>query len=147
GERPGPIACGVRGRSCPRGSQWASGSTEPGADGFPFPAAAGAPLTSVRSMSRHIGIVAVSAEGAALCYRTICVEGAELVGRYGPPHATMATDPLAEYMRHIEGDRWDVVGRLLLASAGHAVKAGAELLICPANTVDHALDLVRAQSP
>src|SRR4029079_2227080 len=37
--------------------------------------------------------------------------------------------------------------RLLLASAGHAVKAGAELLICPDNTVHQGLDLVRAQSP
>ena len=27
-------------------------------------------------MPKHIGIVAVSAEGAALCYRTVCVEGA-----------------------------------------------------------------------
>jgi hypothetical protein len=26
--------------------------------------------------AKHIGIVAVSAEGAALCYRTICTEGA-----------------------------------------------------------------------
>jgi hypothetical protein len=24
---------------------------------------------------KHIGIVAVSTEGAALCYRTICLEG------------------------------------------------------------------------
>ena len=28
---------------------------------------------------RHIGIAAVSAEGAALCYRTICAEGAAIV--------------------------------------------------------------------
>ncbi|MFL6665160.1 MAG: aspartate racemase, partial [Rhizobacter sp.] len=27
-------------------------------------------------MSQHIGIVGCSAEGAALCYRTICIEGA-----------------------------------------------------------------------
>jgi hypothetical protein len=31
---------------------------------------------------KHIGIVAVSAEGAALCYRTICLEGAGLLGPY-----------------------------------------------------------------
>ncbi|MEO8654166.1 MAG: aspartate racemase, partial [Ramlibacter sp.] len=28
---------------------------------------------------KHIGIVACSAEGAALCYRTICAEGAALL--------------------------------------------------------------------
>jgi len=98
-------------------------------------------------MSRHVGIVAVSAEGAALCYRTLCVEGADLFGRYGHPQVTMHTHPLAEYMRHIEADRWDEVGRLLLSSAAHAVKAGADLLICPDNTVHQALDGIRAQSP
>ena len=98
-------------------------------------------------MSRHVGIVAVSAEGAALCYRTLCVEGADLFGRYGHPQVTMHTHPLAEYMHHIEADRWDEVGRLLLSSAEHAVKAGADLLICPDNTVHQALDGIRAQSP
>ncbi len=29
-------------------------------------------------MSKHIGIVACSAEGAALCYQTICSEAKEL---------------------------------------------------------------------
>jgi aspartate racemase len=42
-------------------------------------------------MSRHIGIVAVSAEGAALCYRTICAEGREWFGPYGHPQVTMHT--------------------------------------------------------
>ena len=36
-------------------------------------------------MPLHIGIVACSAEGAALCYRTICTEGAELLGPYAHP--------------------------------------------------------------
>jgi hypothetical protein len=34
---------------------------------------------------KHVGIVAVSAEGAALCYRTICVEAARLLGAYAHP--------------------------------------------------------------
>jgi aspartate racemase len=96
---------------------------------------------------RHIGIVAVSAEGAALCYRTICVEGAALFGSYGHPDVTMHTFPLAEYMRHIDADRWDEVGELLLASAAKVVEAGADLLVCPDNTVHRALDLIRSQSP
>ena len=36
-------------------------------------------------MTGHIGIVACSAEGAALCYRTICHEGAALLGPHGHP--------------------------------------------------------------
>ena len=97
--------------------------------------------------SRHIGIVAVSAEGAALCYRTICVEGAALFGVHGHPEVTMHTYPLAEYMRHIDADRWDKVGELLLSSAAKVVEAGADLLVCPDNTVHQALDLIRAESP
>jgi aspartate racemase len=31
-------------------------------------------------MTQHIGIVGCSAEGAALCYRTVCLEGAQLMG-------------------------------------------------------------------
>ena len=95
----------------------------------------------------HIGIVAVSAEGAALCYRTICTEGAELLGPHAHPEVTMHTYPLAEYMRHVDAGRWDEAGRLLLASANILLQAGAELLICPDNTLHHALDVVRERSP
>ena len=98
-------------------------------------------------MTKHIGIVAVSAEGAALCYRTIAVEGAALLGRHDHPEVTMHTYSLAEYMRPLEADRWEDAGRLLLSSANKLVQAGAGLLICPDNTIHQALDLVREQSP
>jgi aspartate racemase len=96
---------------------------------------------------RHVGIVAVSAEGAALCYRTICAEGADLLGAHEYPQVTLHGYPLAEYMRHIDADRWEEAGRLLLASAGILVRAGADLLICPDNTVHQALNLVRDRAP
>jgi aspartate racemase len=96
---------------------------------------------------KHVGIVAVSAEGAALCYRTICAEGAALLGAYDHPQVTMHTYPLAEYVRHIDANRWDEAAQLLLSSATKLVEAGAEILICPDNTLHQALDLVREQSP
>jgi aspartate racemase len=68
-------------------------------------------------MTRHIGIVGVSAEGAALCYRTVCVEAAALLGRHAHPEVTMHTFSLADYMRHIEADDWNAAGDLLLSSA------------------------------
>src|SRR5262245_7166676 len=92
---------------------------------------------------RRIGIVGVSAEGAALCYRTICAEAAALLGAHDHPEITMHTYPLAAYMRHLDADRWDDAGLLLLSSAEKLVGAGAELLICPDNTLHRALDLVR----
>jgi aspartate racemase len=98
-------------------------------------------------MAKHIGIIAVSAEGAALCYRTICVEGAALLGRHAHPEVTMHTYPLADYMRHIDAGKWDEVGEMLLASAEKLRTAGADLLICPDNTAHQAVDMVRDRSP
>jgi len=99
------------------------------------------------SHPRHIGIVAVSAEGAALCYRTICAESAATLGAHDHPQVTMHTYPLAEYMAHVEASRWHEAGELLLSSANVLVRAGAELLICPDNTLHQALDLVRERTP
>lgn len=96
---------------------------------------------------RHIGIVAVSAEGAALCYRTICAEGAAILGPHDHPQITMHTYPLREYMCHVDAERWQDAGELLLASGRKLVEAGAEILICPDNTLHQGLDLVRHRSP
>lgn len=98
-------------------------------------------------MPKHLGIVAVSAEGAALCYRTICAEGTALLGRHAHPEVTLHTYPLSEYMRHIDAGRWEEVGSMLLDSAEKLRVAGAELLICPDNTAHEAIDLIRDQSP
>ena len=98
-------------------------------------------------MTKHIGIVGVSAEGAALCYRTICAEGTAMLGRHAHPEVTMHTYPLADYMRHIEAGKWDEVGEMLLSSAEKLRKAGADLLICPDNTAHQAVDIVRGRSP
>lgn len=98
-------------------------------------------------MPQHIGIVACSAEGAALCYRTICSEGAELLGPHGHPEVSMHTHSLADYMECIDRDDWRGVGDLMLSSARKLAAAGAEFLICPDNTIHQALPFVEAQSP
>ena len=94
---------------------------------------------------RHLGIVAVSAEGAALCYRTIAAEGAAIFGPHAHPETSMHTTPLAEYVRRIDEDRWEEVGEMLLASGERLRRVGAELLLCPDNTVHQGLDLVRGR--
>ena len=96
---------------------------------------------------KHIGIVAVSAEGAALCYRTICAEGAAILGAHDHPQITMHTFSLADYMRPVYDNRWDDVARMLLDSANRLVDAGAELLICPDNTIHQAIDAIRDRAP
>ena len=96
---------------------------------------------------RHIGIVACSAEGAALCYRTICSEGAQLLGPQRHPEITLHALPLEEYITRIERDDWQGVGELMLASAERLASIGAEFLICPDNTIHQALPYVTPRSP
>ena len=98
-------------------------------------------------MAKHIGIVACSAEGAALCYRTICIEGANLMGGYAHPEVTMHTFPLSEYMRYIKAGDWEGVAGLMLSSAAKLAKVGADFAICPDNTIHQAFDLVVRKSP
>ena len=96
-------------------------------------------------MPQHIGIVGCSAEGAALCYRTICVEGAALLGRpHAHPEVSMHTPSLADYTACIYRGDWPGVGELMLASADKLAKIGADFLICPDNTIHQALRLCRA---
>lgn len=96
---------------------------------------------------KHIGIVAVSAEGAALCYRTICLEGAALLGAHAHPELSLHNFPLSGYQLLIDRDEWGAVGEMMLDSAARLVRAGAQLLICPDNTAHQGLDLVRKRSP
>ena len=98
-------------------------------------------------MPQHIGIVGCSAEGAALCYRTICQEGEQFLGRYGHPAVSMHTHSFAHYMRAIEGDDWRGVGELMLSSADKLAGAGADFLICPDNTIHQALPFIRSRLP
>jgi len=99
-------------------------------------------------MTKHIGIVGCSAEGAALCYRTICLEAEPLMGKHAHPEVTMHTICLADYMKPIEaGAGWEPVGELMLRSAEALKRAGADFLICPDNTIHQALPFVLPRSP
>jgi aspartate racemase len=95
----------------------------------------------------HIGIVACSTEGAALCYRTISLEGAQMLGRHDHPEIVLHSFPLARYMKFIDADDWAGVAELMLASAEKLARAGADFLICPDNTIHQAFDLVEHRSP
>jgi aspartate racemase len=96
---------------------------------------------------RHIGIVACSTEGAALCYRTISLVGGELVGRHAHPEVSLHSYPLSDYMQFISRGDWEGVAGLMLSSAAKLAAAGADFLICPDNTCHIALPAVRPRSP
>ena len=98
-------------------------------------------------MTKHIGIVACSGEGAALCYRTICHEGAHLFGPHAHPELSMHHHPLSDYVDCIERDDWDGVASLMLSSAHKLARSGAAFLICPDNTIHQVMATVLASSP
>ena len=98
-------------------------------------------------MAKHIGIVACSAEGAALCYTTICTEAPERLGaRHAHPEVSIHTHPFSDYVRLMEAGAWDGVAALMLSSEEKIAKAGAELVICPDNTIHRVFDEVVAKS-
>jgi len=98
-------------------------------------------------MTKHIGIVAGSSEGAALCYRTICLEAPAIMGEHNHPEITMNSVPLAEHMRYIRADDWKSVGDLMAASARKVAAAGADFAICPDNTYHQSFPYLIPQSP
>lgn len=98
-------------------------------------------------MHLHIGIVACSAEGCALCYRTICSEAAQLLGEHTHPEISIHSLSLADYVHCLDHNDWEGVGRLMLTSANKLAAIGADFLICPDNTIHQALPLIRDQSP
>lgn len=98
-------------------------------------------------MPSPIGIVACSAEGAALCYRTICVEGARFLGTHAHPEVAMHTHSFADYVACLDRADWPGVGELMLDSARKLAATGAQFLICPDNTIHQALPHVLPRSP
>jgi aspartate racemase len=95
----------------------------------------------------HIGIVACSTEGAALCYRTISLEGGQMIGKHDHPEVSLHSFSLAKYMKSIDAGDWAGVAELMLGSAEKLAQAGADFLICPDNTIHQAFDLVEHRSP
>lgn len=95
----------------------------------------------------HIGIVGCSAEGAALCYRTICTEGAQRLGGHAHPPVSMHTPSLADYTACLERSDWDGVAALMLDSARRLAAIGAEVLVCPDNTIHAAFERVAPHAP
>lgn len=96
---------------------------------------------------QHIGIVGCSAEGAALCYQTICTEGTKLLGPHAHPEVSLHTPSLSDYMACIYQNDWRGVGDIMLASAHKLKAAGADFLVCPDNTIHQAFAHVKARSP
>ena len=98
-------------------------------------------------MARHVGIVAVSPEGSALCYRNLARRAMQIADPSQRPMITLHNRPFSDYLDAIYRDDWEAVGDILLASAQCLADAGAEFLILPDNVAHHALHYVESRSP
>jgi aspartate racemase len=98
-------------------------------------------------MPKHIGIVACSVEGAALCYRTINSEGVIFLGKHFHPEVSLHTYPLGQYMDYIYENRWEKVAELMISSSKKLASIGADFIICPDNTIHQAYPQVVTNSP
>jgi len=96
---------------------------------------------------KHIGIVACSAEGAALCYQTICREALTLVGKNDHPRITLDSIAMARWMPAFDAGDYAGVARFMLESARLLAAAGADFVICPDNSAHLAWDHVQKATP
>lgn len=97
--------------------------------------------------AKHIGVVACSAEGASLCYRTICEESGEFMGEHFHPEVSMHTHSLGDYMIPVRKGDWETVADLMLSSTEKLAKCGADFVICPDNTIHEAFPYIKNSSP
>ena len=96
---------------------------------------------------QHIGIVACSAEGAALCYQAICREALTRVGKNDHPRITIDSIPLAAWMPAFDAGDYAGVAAIMLDSARLLAQAGCDFLICPDNSAHLAWEHLQADTP
>jgi aspartate racemase len=95
----------------------------------------------------HIGIVAVSPEGASLCYRQIFRHAAKLFPDREPPCITIHNEPLPKYIECVRSDDWQGVADLLMKSVRVLQLAGCEFVLTPDNAVQHGVMIAEHSSP
>ena len=102
---------------------------------------------SAENRVKHVGIVACSAEGAALCYRTIAQVSEQFLGAYDHPRITLHSIPMAAWMPAFNSGNYRGVGELMLESARVVANAGVDFAICPDNSCHLSWPYFVQQSP
>jgi aspartate racemase len=91
-------------------------------------------------MTLHIGIVAHSAEGATLCYRTIWMEGIRRLGAHNHPEITLTGVPMHHSLEAwARGDHQFLRG-MFASEIAKLAAAGADFFVLPDNTAHIALE-------
>jgi aspartate racemase len=89
---------------------------------------------------KHLGILAHSAEGAALCFRAFCQEGFAKLGPHDHPDVTMDCIALARSMGAWDDGEYTSIRAILSESVRRLAATGADFFVCPDNTAHMALE-------
>jgi aspartate racemase len=89
---------------------------------------------------KHIGILAHSAEGAALCFRTACQEGIRHLGAHNLPEITLTCSPMHESMSDWAAGNLNPIRERFVGEAEKLQAAGADFFVLPDNTAHLALE-------
>jgi aspartate racemase len=89
---------------------------------------------------KHLGILAHSVEGAALCLRTFCQQGFAELGPHDHPDVTLDCTALARSMSAWDSGDHDAIRAILAESVRRLAVAGADFFVCPDNTAHQALE-------
>lgn len=89
---------------------------------------------------KHLGILAHSIEGAALCLRAFCQEGFSRLGPHEHPDVTLDAIALARSMPAWDSGDHDAIRATLALSVERLARAGADFFVCPDNTAHMALE-------
>jgi aspartate racemase len=98
-------------------------------------------------MTLHIGIVAHSAEGATLCYRTVWLEGIRRLGAHNHPEVTLTGIAMHHALDAWERRDLQFVRNIFMKDAAKLAAAGADFFVLPDNTAHIALEEPGASLP
>ncbi|WP_179295441.1 aspartate/glutamate racemase family protein [Bacillus sp. FJAT-45350] len=96
---------------------------------------------------KKIGIVAVTSEGAALCYKNIVSESMKRTGKNIHPEISLHNVSFSEYYQAVVNDDYQEVENILLYSIKKLQLIGADFAIIPANTIHCVFKEVQKRSP
>jgi aspartate racemase len=90
---------------------------------------------------QHIGIMAHSADGAALCFLEMVREASRRLGPHQHPEITLSILPMGPMLELYARNDLPAVRAYLERTAHRLADAGCDFFVCPDNTAHLALDL------
>jgi aspartate racemase len=96
---------------------------------------------------RHVGILAHSADGAALCFLETVREAARRLGAHQHPEITLSILPMGPTLELYQRNDLPAVAAHLARTAQRLADAGCDFFVCPDNTAHIALEQTREPLP